>query len=37
MKRNVLQKLIVLTLVFVFMFCLGACGSKDSDSASATK
>lgn len=37
MKRKALQKLIALTVVFVLMFCLGACGSKDSDPASATK
>lgn len=34
MKRNALKKTIALMLVFVFLFSLGACGSKDSDSKS---
>lgn len=31
MRRNVFKKVIALSMIFVFMFCLGACGSKDSD------
>ncbi len=34
MRRNALKKTIAFMLVFVLMFSLGACGSKDSDSKS---